>query len=64
MVIAWFVYIISLLIFMAFGWTGMFHAKKYKVPGDLTDFATSLYVFAMISLVILTVFLVLISGGR
>lgn len=63
MVIVWLVYILSLLIFLVIGWTGVFHAKKYGIPGDLTKKAAVIYIILMTMVIVLTISVVLNNGA-
>lgn len=63
MAVVWLVYILSLLIFFIVGWTGVFHAKKYGISGDLTKKVAAIYVILMISVIIISVFVVLKNGA-
>lgn len=63
MIIAWLVYILALMIFFVIGWTGVFHAKKYGMTGDLTKKATTIYITLMVIIILITVFVVLKTGA-
>lgn len=62
MAVVWLVYILALIIFSAIGWTGVFHARNYSMPGDLTKKAAFIYIGLMIFIVVLTVMIVLGNG--
>lgn len=64
MVVAWLVFILSIIIFFAIGWTGIFHAKKFKIPGDYAELAVNIYVISMLSIIILVVLFVFINGAN
>jgi len=63
MAIVWLVYILSLLIFLVVGWTGVFHAKKYGIPGDLTKKAAIIYIVLMVFIMVFTISVVLRNGA-
>lgn len=62
MIVGWLVFVLAIIIFSVVGWTGIFHAKRYKIPGDLTGLAVNLYLFAMVSIVALVILLVFLNG--
>jgi len=63
MAIVWVVYILALLIFLVVGWTGVFHAKKYGIPGDFTKKAATIYIALMIVIILSTIFIALNNGA-
>lgn len=63
MIVVWLVYFLALMVFLFFGWTGVYHARKYSLPGDLTKKAALIYVVLLVSIVFITVFLVLQNGA-
>ncbi len=64
MIIAWLVYFFALLIFLFVGLTGIHHAKKYRIKGDLTKKATIIYVTLMALVIIITILAVLKNGAN
>lgn len=63
MIVAWAVFILAIIIFSIVGWTGIYHAKKFRIERDLTSIAVNIYVIVMLSIIIVTVVLVLINGA-
>jgi len=54
-------YLVGILIFSIFGAVGVFHAFKYKMPGD--SVVTGAYVFMAVSAVILVASFIFLSGA-
>lgn len=63
MLVVWLVYILALVIFFFFGWTGVYHARKYGIPGDFTKKAAVIYAALILFIVFLTASLALKNGA-
>ena len=63
MAVVWLVYILLLLIFFVVGWACVFHAKRYGIIGDLAGKAIVIYIILMLSIIIVSVFIVLQNGA-
>lgn len=62
MAIAWLIYILGILIFISFGGIGVYHARKYGLPGDFSSKGAKIYLTIVVIILVVSIILIFLNG--